>query len=174
MSNIYEHVYTSCSVLVQVNDWPACKRWTRKYLRNAYGGRPAVVANYDMAFADYDAYCRHSRDDMPLYLFDSDFAAKAPLLAGDYTVRSPARSQEPPDGEANCCAWSGMTLQRHSMQLHRTRGSTLSALPAMVYFMHALSTINAVVAGGHCVLEELLQGNLVQAAGPSRKSCNVR
>ena len=33
-------------------------------------------------------YCRGSCDDMPLYLFDSGFAEKAPRLAGDYTVRS--------------------------------------------------------------------------------------
>ncbi len=107
MSNIYKHVHTSCFVLVQVKDWPACKRWTRKYLRNAYGGRPAVVANYDMAFADYDAYCRGSRDDMPLYLFDSDFAAKAPLLAGDYTVRSRREARSRP------MAWQPLHRVRH-------------------------------------------------------------
>ncbi|KAK9846311.1 hypothetical protein WJX81_001351 [Elliptochloris bilobata] len=69
-----------------VNQWPACKRWTHKYLRKAYGGQPAVVANYDMAFGDYAAYCRGSCDDMPLYLFDSGFAEKAPRLVGDYLV----------------------------------------------------------------------------------------
>ena len=76
----------------QVREWPACKKWTRKYLREAYGKQPAVVANYDMAFGDYLAYCRGSCDDMPLYLFDSGFAEKAPRLAGDYTVRSGCRA----------------------------------------------------------------------------------
>ena len=167
VSNIYEHVYTSCFVLVQVKDWPACKRWTRKYLRNAYGGRPAVVANYDMAFADYDAYCRGSRDDMPLYLFDSDFAAKAPLLAGDYTVRSRRGARSRP------MAWHLLHRVRHD-------GCSGTACSYIVqedplyrhcqpnYIMHALSIINTVVAGGPCVLEELFQKNLFQAAGPSR------
>ena len=137
MSNIYEHAYTSCFVLLQVKDWPACKRWTRKYLRNAYGGRPAVVANYDMAFADYDAYCRGSRDDMPLYLFDSDFAAKAPLLAGDYTVRSRRGARSRP------MAWQLLQRVRHG----GCSGTACSCIvpddpsvciASLVYFMHAL------------------------------------
>lgn len=83
---------TRPSAPAQVKEWPACKKWTRKYLREAYGKQPAVVANYDMAFGDYLAYCRGSCDDMPLYLFDSGFAEKAPRLAGDYTVRSGGRA----------------------------------------------------------------------------------
>jgi len=40
-----------------------------------------------MSFEDYLAYTDASTDDMPLYLFDCDFAHKAPQLAADYEVR---------------------------------------------------------------------------------------
>jgi len=79
--------------VAQVGAWPACKRWTSRYLCEAFRGRPALVANYDMDFADYLAYCRGSADDMPLYLFDAAFADKAPRLAADYAVRRRCRAE---------------------------------------------------------------------------------
>lgn len=85
---LHRSLAKSADAAAQVKEWPACRKWTRKYLREAYGKQPAVVANYDMAFGDYLAYCRGSCDDMPLYLFDSGFAEKAPRLADDYSVCS--------------------------------------------------------------------------------------
>ncbi len=41
-----------------------------------------------MDFDDFLAYSDASTDDMPLYLFDCKFAAKAPQLAADYEVCS--------------------------------------------------------------------------------------
>ncbi len=45
-----------------------------------------MAGDYSMAFDDYLAYADAARDDMPLYLFDWQFAAKAPKLAADYEV----------------------------------------------------------------------------------------
>ena len=50
-------------------------------------GQNIVAGNYAMAFDDYLAYMDGaSADEMPLYLFDCKFAAKAPSLAADYSV----------------------------------------------------------------------------------------
>ncbi|BDA49233.1 Bifunctional arginine demethylase and lysyl-hydroxylase JM [Coccomyxa sp. Obi] len=66
--------------------WPARKKWTRKYLRKAFKGHKVVAGNYPMDFDDFVAYSDAATDDMPLYLFDCKFAAKAPKLAADYEV----------------------------------------------------------------------------------------
>lgn len=71
----------------QAAKWPALKKWTRQYLREAFQGHKVVVGNYPMAFDDYLAYADSAIDDMPLYLFDCKFAAKAPRLVADYSVR---------------------------------------------------------------------------------------
>ena len=75
-------MYGAC---MQAKGWPACKKWTRGYLRKAFKGQNIVAGNYAMAFDDYLAYMDGaSADEMPLYLFDCKFAAKAPSLAADY------------------------------------------------------------------------------------------
>ena len=74
---------------MQARCWQAKKRWTRAYLRKAFKGQKIVAGNYSMSFEDYLAYTDASTDDMPLYLFDCDFAHKAPQLAADYKVRLP-------------------------------------------------------------------------------------
>ena len=50
------------------------------------------MGNYSMDFEDFLVYCDGNRDDMPLYLFDKDFAMKAPHLADDYQVCSSSHS----------------------------------------------------------------------------------
>lgn len=72
----------------QAEQWPARKKWTRKYLRKAFTGKKVVAGNYEMDFDDYLAYSDASQDDMPLYLFDCNFATKAPGLVADYSVSS--------------------------------------------------------------------------------------
>ena len=74
------------NVVQQAKNWPAQKKWTRKYLRRAFKGHAVVAGNYPMAFDDFLAYSDEATDDMPLYLFDCEFAAKAPKLATDYKV----------------------------------------------------------------------------------------
>ena len=49
-----------------------------------------------MSFDNFLAYSQPSHDEMPLYLFDKHFAAKAPQLAADYKVcTSPTDSSLP-------------------------------------------------------------------------------
>ena len=74
---------------MQASSWPARKKWTRAYLKEAFKGQDVVAGNYRMAFEDYLAYTDASCDDMPLYLFDSKFAQKAPQMAADYKVNLP-------------------------------------------------------------------------------------
>lgn len=69
-----------------VTRWRALGTWDRPLLRRAFAGRKVVAGNYPMDFDTYLAYCDSQRDDMPLYLFDSDFCAKAPQLAADFSV----------------------------------------------------------------------------------------
>lgn len=80
---------------MQAISWPARKKWTRNHLRKVFKRQAVVAGNYSMSFEDYLAYTDASRDDMPLYLFDSKFAQKAPQLAADYKVNIPA-VQPPP------------------------------------------------------------------------------
>lgn len=77
---------------MQAKGWPARKKWTRGYLRRAFKGQKVVAGNYPMTFDDYLSYLDGATDDMPLYLFDCKFAAKAPALAADYSVRPSFRA----------------------------------------------------------------------------------
>ena len=71
---------------MQAKTWPAHKKWTQGYLQEAFAGKPVIVGDYEMPFDSYLEYAKSSKDDMPLYLFDPNFAAKAPHLADDYEV----------------------------------------------------------------------------------------
>ena len=68
-----------------VQAWPAAQ-WTTRRLEAEYGDMPFKVGAYEMTLSDYMRYCRHSKDESPLYLFDSAFGDKYPRLAEDYTV----------------------------------------------------------------------------------------
>ena len=87
---IHTCVLLMCGSVLQASCWRAKARWTRAYLRKAFKGQKIVAGNYSMSFEDYLAYTDASTDDMPLYLFDCDFAHKAPQLAADYEVEFPA------------------------------------------------------------------------------------
>lgn len=71
---------------LQVGQWPALGKWTRKHLKKAFSQKPVIVGEYPMDFDDYLAYVAANTDEMPLYLFDKHFANKAPSLAHDYQV----------------------------------------------------------------------------------------
>ena len=68
-----------------VRTWPAA-RWTTDWLEAEYGDRPFKVGAYEMSMRDYMQYCRQSKDESPLYLFDSGFGDKYPRLVEEYTV----------------------------------------------------------------------------------------
>lgn len=68
--------------------WPAVsdEKWSRDALTREHGDVAFTVGGYEMRLDDFWGYCDRSRDDLPLYLFDKGFAAKAPQLAKDYDV----------------------------------------------------------------------------------------
>ena len=68
-----------------VRTWPAAQ-WTTDSLEREYADKPFKVGAYEMSMADYMQYCRLSKDESPLYLFDSGFGDKYPRLAEEYTV----------------------------------------------------------------------------------------
>ena len=68
-----------------VRTWPAA-HWTTDWLEAQYGDRPFKVGAYEMSLRDYMQYCRRSKDESPLYLFDSAFGDKYPRLVQEYTV----------------------------------------------------------------------------------------
>ena len=80
------------AVPLQVKKWRAFQQWDRAHLRTAFAGGSVTVGNYSMDFEDFLVYCDRTQDDMPLYLFDKDFAKKAPHLADDYQVCSSSYS----------------------------------------------------------------------------------
>lgn len=45
-----------------------------------------IVGGYPLDFDAFCAYADDHCDDMPLYLFDRNFVAKAPQLGRDYSV----------------------------------------------------------------------------------------
>eukprot|EP00658_Telonema_sp_P-2_P026768 TRINITY_DN20836_c0_g1_i1.p1 TRINITY_DN20836_c0_g1~~TRINITY_DN20836_c0_g1_i1.p1 ORF type:complete len:284 (+),score=55.16 TRINITY_DN20836_c0_g1_i1:378-1229(+) len=69
-----------------VTKWPAFAKWSREYLEASFGQTPAHVAGYDMPLSDFFRYSDEAIDEGPLYLFDKEFANKAPSLAADYSV----------------------------------------------------------------------------------------
>jgi hypothetical protein len=66
--------------------WRAFAAWDRPYLQRALGGADVLVGDAPMPFAEYCAYADAQRDELPLYLFDKNFAAACPALAGDYSA----------------------------------------------------------------------------------------
>ena len=66
-------------------------QWTPGYLHSAFRDEPVIIGDMPMKFSSFMQYCQQTQDEMPLYLFDKEFAKKAPQLAQDYMV-SPARA----------------------------------------------------------------------------------
>jgi len=67
------------------NAWRATKTWTRESLVAKFGDVDFVVGGYDVTLSNFFALSA-CEDDVPLYLFDPDFAEKVPELARDYDV----------------------------------------------------------------------------------------
>lgn len=72
-----------------VSTWPAAA-WAAESLSTRFPDSTFHAGGFDFPLADYFQYCANvtSRDDQPLYIFDHDFAAKAPALATEYSVLS--------------------------------------------------------------------------------------
>lgn len=69
-----------------MTEWPCFTRWSRDYLVRACEDKRMAAGLISMPLAAYFHYCDQAREESPLYVFDKAFAAKAPLLARDYTV----------------------------------------------------------------------------------------
>ncbi|KAI8928391.1 hypothetical protein BC831DRAFT_448565 [Entophlyctis helioformis] len=75
--------------------WDAMRKWTVEYLAGKYsdvffkvGNEYGNPRNINMSFGDYIHYMHHQQDDSPLYVFDEQFAHRAPDLADAYSTPS--------------------------------------------------------------------------------------
>lgn len=55
-------------------------------MKASFERHQVTVGDYQMHFKDFLQYLDLNTDDMPLYLFDKEFAVKAPQLANDFQV----------------------------------------------------------------------------------------
>ena len=92
-------------VPVQVDQWPAHKRWSREYLARALEGRKIVAGGYQFSFEDYLAYIDNSRRGLaapraPCDARAARLSAAAPLQSrGFHAAQSsavPVRREEAP------------------------------------------------------------------------------
>lgn len=73
-----------------VTEWPAFKTWSKHNLCRRFGSVNFNAGGFDFPLKHYFSYCEaiENHDDQPLYIFDKEFAAKAPQLAEEYQVPS--------------------------------------------------------------------------------------
>ncbi len=77
---------TFISTKITPFSWPAFKSWTRDELIKNYGELLFKTdAGVKMKLKDYFTYCA-VHEAAPMYLFDNEFAEKAPQLHKDYQV----------------------------------------------------------------------------------------
>ena len=70
-----------------VTKWPAFSKWgDRRYIVDAFENELVHVGGYQFDMNQYYEYIDKTNDEMPLYLFDKEFAAKSPVLKKDYEV----------------------------------------------------------------------------------------
>ncbi|CAI5725327.1 unnamed protein product [Hyaloperonospora brassicae] len=69
-----------------IDDWPAMTKWTDEYLVDVCRSTTFDAGGFEFPLGEYLNYARTLQDDQPLFIFDKQFAAKAPQLAQDYTV----------------------------------------------------------------------------------------
>jgi hypothetical protein len=71
-------------------EWPAFRKWDKGYLGRKFGDVSFTAGGYPFPMQKYMEFANavEGRCDQPLYLFDKDFARKAPELAADYEVPS--------------------------------------------------------------------------------------
>ena len=69
-----------------VDRWPAAKLWSEASLRARFGAQCFHVGGHECRLDGFFDYCASTADEQPLYLFDKEFAEKAPPLAAEYEV----------------------------------------------------------------------------------------
>lgn len=71
-----------------MTDWPASRTWSPSHLSASLPDVEFNAGGYSFTLGDYFNYCNavENADDQALYIFDSNFAEKAPALASDYSL----------------------------------------------------------------------------------------
>uniref|UniRef100_A0A7S4ERC8 JmjC domain-containing protein n=1 Tax=Chrysotila carterae TaxID=13221 RepID=A0A7S4ERC8_CHRCT len=82
----FEHSGLPVILTGLASKWPAFKRWSLENLATRFGEVPFHVSGYVMKLRDFLEYSASTRDEMPLYLFDKQFAQRTPQLADEYIV----------------------------------------------------------------------------------------
>ena len=82
----YEEPNKPVIITDALSNWPALEKWTRNYLINISGDVKLAVGPVDMKMDDYFLYSDTVSEERPLYLFDSKFGERIPLLNDDYEV----------------------------------------------------------------------------------------
>lgn len=105
-----------CAVANADRSWSAAETWTQTSLSSV--GEPRSEAKLQLAQTCaktgarhraplgwfLTAYCRNQRDDVPLYIFDPDFARASPSLLKDYGGGAPSFLREHVDWYDACLA----------------------------------------------------------------------
>ena len=87
----YDSVHKPCIITDMVNDWPAMKLWSFKYLNENYGKNKFAIQDNEIKFKYWHHYAthpKHRQDDDPIYIFDQRFLERKGTnkLANDYEV----------------------------------------------------------------------------------------
>jgi hypothetical protein len=91
----YKNTHTPCMILGMADDWPAMKTWSFENFNERFSNDKFTLANGEEKrirykyFYHYMNHKKHRRDDIPLYLFDSNFGDEkraSRVLLDDYEV----------------------------------------------------------------------------------------
>jgi histone arginine demethylase JMJD6 len=91
----YKNTHTPCMILGMADDWPAMKTWSFENFNERFSNDKFTLANGEEKrirykyFYHYMNHKKHRRDDIPLYLFDSNFGDEkraSRVLLDDYDV----------------------------------------------------------------------------------------
>lgn len=91
----YKNTYTPCMIRGMADEWPAMKTWSFENFNERFANDKCILANGDdkrmryKYFYHYINHKKHRRDDIPLYIFDSDFGDEeraSKVLLDEYEV----------------------------------------------------------------------------------------
>ena len=91
----YKNTYTPCMIYGMADTWPAMKTWSFENFNERFPNDKFILANGDNKrirykyFYHYLNHKKHRRDDIPLYIFDSEFGdekRETRVLLDEYDV----------------------------------------------------------------------------------------
>jgi len=92
---IYKNPGVPCMITGMADDWPAMKTWSFENFKERFPKSKFIIANGDSKqlryeyFYHYMNHKKHRRDDIPIYIFDSEFGDEhrdTKTLLDDYDV----------------------------------------------------------------------------------------